>query len=201
MSILRAIGKDQAYTFNSDVILHLREPDLVGMQNGGWGVPQALYCYGTSRHNFGLRKMNEAITGDYMLPIRVFSPSQAKNTGQAIGANNIGMINDMADWNRQMRGIIAAHRRDPSAIHTLGFPFDYTVCGGEGKSLVSPELLIRFCVKLLPSKRKAVDSTERVFSENSNNLSVENELAQKGGDIPANDIASPVSAAPAGNFV
>jgi len=97
MSVLRAISKDKSYTFNSNVLLHLREPDLVGMQTGGWGVAQALYCYGTSRYNFGLRKMNEVLTCDYLAPLRVMSPAQAKNTGQTIGTNNVAMINDMAD--------------------------------------------------------------------------------------------------------
>ena len=131
------------FTFNSNVLLHLREPDLVGMQTGGWGVAQALYCYGTSRYNFGLRKMNEVLTSDYLAPMRVMSPAQAKNTGQTIGTNNVAMINDMADWTQQMRRTIAAHRQDPGSIHILGFPFEYQVCGAEGKQLVTPDLLVQ----------------------------------------------------------
>ena len=84
MSVLKAISKDQYYTFSSDVILHLRRSDLAGMQSGGWGIPQALYCYGAARYVFGLRKMNEILTSDYMTPLRILSPSQEKVPNTAI---------------------------------------------------------------------------------------------------------------------
>jgi hypothetical protein len=139
MSVLQAISKDKAYTFNSDVLLHLREPDLAGMQTGGWGIPQAFYCYGTARYLFGLRKMNEILASDYMIPMRVMSPEKEAATNPSIG---VGQTADLSDWNAQARGMIASFRKDPAAIHTISQPVKYQLFGAEGKSLVPGELLL-----------------------------------------------------------
>jgi hypothetical protein len=99
-----------------------------------------MFCYGTSRHVFGLRKMNEILTSDYLMPIRILSPEKPQETGAAFMEGG-GKV-DMSDWNRQMKAIVARHRRDPGSIHTLPFPPQYQVLGGEGKDLVPGELLM-----------------------------------------------------------
>jgi hypothetical protein len=48
---------------------------------------------------------------------------------------------DMLDWNVHVQRIIAAHRRDPNAIHTSPFPLTYQVLGGETKNMVPIDLL------------------------------------------------------------
>ena len=140
MSILQAISKDKCYTFNSDTVLHLREPDLVGMQTGGWGIPQAMYCYGASRYMFNLRKMNEILTEDYLLPLRLISPRQEKMANPAVG---IGPSHDLADFNRHVRAAVSGHRKDPGVISTIPFPIEYQVAGTPGNELVSHELLLQ----------------------------------------------------------
>jgi len=52
-------------------------------------------------------------------------------------------VMDMADFNQQMKSIIARRRKDPAAIHTIGCPVEYQVFGAEGKSLVPGELLLQ----------------------------------------------------------
>jgi hypothetical protein len=138
LSVLRAIGEDKPYRFNDGVLLHLREPEVVGFDLGGWGIPQAMFCYGPSRYAFGLRKMNEVITSDYLVPMRVLTPEKAQESGG--GFSESGMM-DMADWNRQIGAMIARHKKDPASIHSVPFPLQYQVLGGEGKSLALPELL------------------------------------------------------------
>ena len=140
LSVLRAIGEDKPFRFNDNVLLHLREPEIVGFDLGGWGVPQAMFCYGTSRYVFGLRKMNEILAADYLIPMRVLSPSKPQ---QGEPAFMEGGVTDMANWNLQMKSIVVRHRKDPASIHTVGFPVEYQVLGGEGKSLVPGELLLQ----------------------------------------------------------
>lgn len=139
MSILKAIGEDKPYLFNDNVLLHLRDPEIVGFDAGGWGIPQAMYCYGTSRHTFGLRKMNEVLTSDYMIPFRYFSPEHPPKDGAGFIE---GGVSDMLDVNAQISRMIAAQRRDPAAIHKIGVPVKYNVAGGEAKELVPGELLL-----------------------------------------------------------
>jgi len=82
ISILKAIGEDKAFLFNDNVLLHLREPEIIGFDTGGWGIPQAMFCYGVSRYVFGLRKMNEVLATDYLVPMRVLSPAQMPKDGR-----------------------------------------------------------------------------------------------------------------------
>jgi hypothetical protein len=106
MSVLEAIGENKLYTFNSEVILHLREPDLVGLQTGGWGIPQALYCYGASRYTFGLRKMNEVLAADYMIPIRLMSPAKERMSNPSVGIGPVTVTFAKIDAKR-MRTLLA----------------------------------------------------------------------------------------------
>jgi hypothetical protein len=138
LSVLRAIGEDKPFLFNDNTLLHLREPEVVGFDVGGWGIPQAMFCYGSSRYVFGLRKMNEILASDYLIPMRLLAPAKAQESGAGFMESG---VTDMADWNRQMQGVIAAHRRDPASMHTLPFPVQYQIVGGEGKDLVPGELL------------------------------------------------------------
>ena len=142
LTLLQAIGEGKDYRFNDKTILHLREPVLTGIQTGGWGIPLAVYGYGLSRYVFSLRRMNEVLSEDYMLPVRVASPARTQDTGN-FSTTDTGWTMDMSDWNSQLRGIFARHRKDPASVHTIGFPIEYNVLGGEGKSLVPGEMLIQ----------------------------------------------------------
>ena len=142
LTLLQAIGEEKDYRFNDKTILHLREPVLTGIQTGGWGIPLAVYGYGLSRYVFSLRRMNEVLAEDYMLPVRVCSPSRGGDNG-GISTIDTSWTMDMTDWNRQLRGIFAQHRKDPASIHTIGFPVEYQILGGEGKSLVPGDMLIQ----------------------------------------------------------
>ncbi len=144
LTLLQAIGEEKDYRFNDKTILHLRENTLVSQNTGGWGVPEAVYGYGMSRYVFGLRKMNEILTSDYMIPVRVCSPAQAADGGAGGGnAFDTASTQDMSDWNRQIKGIFARHRQDPASVHTIGFPIDYRILGGEGKSLIPGEMMVQ----------------------------------------------------------
>ena len=142
LSLLQAIGDGKDYLFNDQMILHLREPSLSGLKTGGWGVPLGIYGYGLSRYVFGLRKMNEVLAADYMLPLRVCSPERAPDSG-GYDTTDTAWSMDMSDWNSQIRSMIAAHRRDPASIHTIGYPIKYQVLGAEGKSLLPGEIMIQ----------------------------------------------------------
>jgi len=84
--------------------------------------------------------MNEVFAAEYMSPIRLLSPSQDKAGTKSIG---VGPISDMQDWNRQIGAIVAKHRIDPGAIHTIGCPVEYQVLGPNGKDLIPGDLLLQ----------------------------------------------------------
>jgi hypothetical protein len=82
--------------------------------------------------------MNEILASDYLIPMRLLAPAKAQESGAGFMESG---VTDMADWNRQMQGVVAQHRRDPASMHTLPFPVQYQIIGGEGKDLVPGELL------------------------------------------------------------
>jgi hypothetical protein len=138
-SILEAIGENKDYRFDPDEILHLKEATLSTIDTGGWGIPPALDGYSLSRYVFSLRRMNEVLAADYMLPVRLLSPQKAPSEGY--NTADTGWTVDLNDWNSDVRSVWAAHRKDPTAVHTIGTPVEYQVLGGEGKSLIPGEIL------------------------------------------------------------
>jgi hypothetical protein len=142
-SMLQAIGEEKDYQFRDSIIFHIQEPTLSGFQTGGWGLPPAIFSYGPSRYVFGLRKMNETLAADYMIPVRVLSPAKRGEVASDERAIDTVWTQDMQSWNAQVKRIWAEHRRDPGSIHTIAQPIEYQVLGGEGKSLVPGELLIQ----------------------------------------------------------
>jgi hypothetical protein len=142
-SMLEAIGEEKDYQFRDGMIFHVQEPTLSGFQTGGWGLPPSIFSYGPSRYVFGLRKMNETLAADYMIPIRIFSPARQGYSAGDGKTFDTAWSQDMQSWNAQVKRIIAEHRRDPASIHTIAQPIEYQILGGEGKSLVPGELLIQ----------------------------------------------------------
>jgi hypothetical protein len=139
-SVLEAIGENKDYRFDSDMILHLREETISSINTGGWGLPRAIDSYRLSRYVFSLRHMNEVLAADYMVPVRLLSPSKVPDNG-GYSTSDTGWTVDMNDWNSQVKQFWAAHRKDPTTVHTIGLPVTYQILGGEAKSLVPGEML------------------------------------------------------------
>ena len=85
---------------------------------------------------------------DYIVPWRVVTPGRpAGPSGQVdplLHAN-------LGDFSARVRGMIAEHRRDPLAMHSLPMPVDYQVLGGEANDLAPHELLTTALDELLNS--------------------------------------------------
>ena len=75
MEFLEAISRNEDFMFYPGQVYHFRSPTISGFKNTGWGLPETLANYRNIHHLQVLRRIDEAVGMDYMLPFRVFSPA------------------------------------------------------------------------------------------------------------------------------
>ena len=128
VEILKMIYKGEKIKFNGDTILHLSQPNLSG-SNIEWGMPFALSCFPLVFYIAVLRKANEAISMDYIIPLRIIFPENATSKQEA------GIMGTQK-FKAQIKAIIEHHKQDPDDWHTVPFPIGYKTMGGEKRSLM-----------------------------------------------------------------
>jgi hypothetical protein len=149
--VLEAIRTNKLFRFNPDSIFHMKEPTLAGIRNLGWGLPRSLINYRQIWYVQVLRRYNEAIALDYVIPFRLITPAP-RNGGS--NAGNIATQDPMSiysagDFRSQVKQMINRRRRDPSAWQLLPFPVNYQILGGDAKQLAPTELIEQGTTELL----------------------------------------------------
>lgn len=140
-SIIEAVATTERLLFEDDKILHLREPSLAGVREGGWGYPRSLINFSEIWQLQLLLKYNEALTTDYLMPMRVISPApQGRADPNAIGGDILANIDGQV-FQSTVRKMIQRHRMDPASWEVSPWPLQYQILGGEAKALVPHELL------------------------------------------------------------
>jgi hypothetical protein len=135
IAMLRAIANDQDFLFDDDQIFHFKAPQISGVANGGWGVPEIICNYQSLHMLQVYRKIDEAVGLDYMQPFRIFSPRLGTS------ANDLGSSIVSTLWRNDIKQMIANRRKDPFAMHAVGQPLDYQEVGASGKELAPKELI------------------------------------------------------------
>lgn len=126
--ILMAAFTDKKVSFADDEILHLKDESLAGLDME-WGTPFALSCFPLIFYIAVLRKANEAISMDYIVPLRFIFP-QSTTSNQEAGYMNLG------NFVGRIRQILAHHKKDPADYHVSPVPVGYQTAGGEKRSLM-----------------------------------------------------------------
>lgn len=135
--IIKAIKEDKWFRFNPGVIYHMKEETLAGVRNAGWGIPRLMSNFKQAWYVQVLKRYNEAIGLDYIIPFRVITPAKGPGSGEADPLLHM----NIASFNTRVMGMIRRHRRDPAAWNALPFPVQYQALGGEGKDLAPHELI------------------------------------------------------------
>jgi len=135
MSMLKAIALEQDFLFNEGQVFHFKAPTISGVSNYGWGLPETIANFRHIHQLQVLRKIDEAVGLDYMLPFRMFHPVASS---QASDPMNYMLLNR---WGAEIKNVINKRRTDPFAMHALPFPVTYQEFGAQGKSLAPKELV------------------------------------------------------------
>lgn len=135
MSMLKAIALEQDFLFNEGQVFHFKAPTISGVSNYGWGLPETIANFRHIHQLQVLRKIDEAVGLDYMLPFRMFHPVPS---AQASDPMNYMLLNR---WGSEIKNVINKRRTDPFAMHALPFPVSYQEFGAQGKNLAPKELV------------------------------------------------------------
>lgn len=165
-AVLEAIRLDKLFRFHPDAIYHMQEPTLAGIRAMGWGLPRSLINYRQLWNLQVLRRFNEAIALDYIIPFRLITPEVKSGGG---GAGGFAMNDPMASYNlgdfkSQIRNMINRRRRDPAGWNTLPFPVRYQILGGEASQLAPTEMITQAYDSLLNESGVPVDFYQGTLS-------------------------------------
>jgi len=141
--VLAAIKSNQVFRFNPEVVFHMKEPTLAGIRNRGWGIPRILSNFRQIWYVQVLRRYNEAIALDYVIPFRLITPAARTGGGSAGGlpAADPLMMFHGGDFRNQVLNMIRKRRRDPAGWQVLPFPVEYRMLGGDANQLAPRDLI------------------------------------------------------------
>lgn len=142
--VLKAVHLNQVYRFNEDTIYHMHEPTLSGVLNRGWGIPRIFSNFRQIWLVQVLRRFNEAIALDYIIPFRLITPMPRPGSGGGAGGgmgNDPLMMYNGGDFRGQIMSMIRRRRRDPASWQVLPFPVQYQMLGAEANQLAPRDLL------------------------------------------------------------
>jgi len=127
--ILETISNGELFKFNNDEIFHMRSDAPAGVQSG-WGYPPLVACMPLFYHASVLRKANESIALERIVPMRVMHP-------QAISGNADPILSlSMGKFMAEVEDNISKWRRDPNHIMMSPVAVGVSQVGGEGRALM-----------------------------------------------------------------
>jgi hypothetical protein len=140
MEVINAVHRNQVYKFNPDALFHMHEPTLSGLQVRGWGLPRILFNFRQIWYVQVLRRFNEAIALDYVIPFRIITPAPAQGRAGTSAIDPMTMYNG-GDFRGQVQSMIRRRRRDPNSLQILPFPVNFQMFGAEANQLAPRDLM------------------------------------------------------------
>lgn len=143
LQVIKAIQNNNLFRFNPDVIFHMKEPVVSGRRARGWGLSRILVNFRQIWYVQVLRRYNEAIGLDYIIPFRLITPEARSGSGAVAGGAMTDPLKslNMGNFGSDIMSMLRRRRRDPAGWHFLPFPVTYQTLGGDAKQLAPQELL------------------------------------------------------------
>ena len=140
--IIETIRRNELFQFAPEAVYHMCERSLAGVRHAGWGLPRMLSNFSQAWYTQVLKRFNEALAQDYIIPFRTITPPPPRSgqSGGVAGIDPVATI-DLGQFRGNVQRMISDHRRDPARWHILPFPIEYKALGGEAKMLAPKELL------------------------------------------------------------
>lgn len=126
---IEAMRTNRALKFTADNMFHLKRP-TIAQKDMGWGMPLILPVLKDTYYLQVLRKAQEAIAQQHIVPLRVLFPQAGSGSADPYSTTDLGM------WRRRIEAEIQKWRQDSNYIPVLPLPIGQEVVGGEGKSLM-----------------------------------------------------------------
>ena len=130
MEFLMAIRDKKKFKFRPGQIFHMKTTSPAGIDSQ-WGLPPLTSTIKLFFYAAVLRKANEAIALDYIVPFRVLHPAPISGTADPATQLNL------ATWQGQLSDNIKKWRRDPLHIMFAPTALSVTTMGGQARSLMT----------------------------------------------------------------
>jgi hypothetical protein len=130
MEFLRTLRDDKIFKFSEGQVFHMKMDAPAGIE-AQWGFPPLSSTIKLFFFAAVLRKANEAIALDYIVPMRIISPKQS-----SANADPILTIN-LQHWTHEMKASVKRWRRDPLHIMWSPIPAEVTHFGGQARALLT----------------------------------------------------------------
>ena len=130
IEFLRAIRDDKVFEFADGQIYHMKINPPAGIESQ-WGFPPLTATIKLFFYTAVLRKANEAIALEHIVPFRILHP--APISGAADPATTINLMR----WRQEMASNIQRWRRDPNHVMFAPAALGVTMMGGQGRSLLT----------------------------------------------------------------
>ena len=142
--VIQTVIQSKRLEFESGKIKHLKYDGVASFKGKlkGWGLPPFFGAFDQVVLLNLLKRYNEAILLDYLVPFRFLSPPKG-----GPGADPLLDI-DAGNFMRSIEAMISEQRKNPSKIHSVPYPVTYQVIGGEAKQL-APTDLLKFTLETL----------------------------------------------------
>lgn len=124
-----ALRLKKAVVFSKDNIYHFKRPTLAG-KDRGWGTPMILPVLKDTFYLQILRKAQEAIALEHIVPLRVLFPQAGSATSDPYTNVNL------QDWRDQVAGEIRRWRADNNYMPIMPLPIGNQTIGGDGRALL-----------------------------------------------------------------
>jgi len=138
MEVLEAIKANQLFMFNDDVIFHGKEPAPTGLRTRGWGFSPLLFNSRAIWYVELLQRYNEAIALDYVIPVRILSPTGPSGSS---GVGDTLRSDSASNFVASARRMLETHRRNPTSWGIMPYPVQYQQLSGDASKLAPKDLL------------------------------------------------------------
>ncbi len=126
---VEALKAQRVLRFTSDNMFHLKRP-TIAQKDMGWGMPLILPVLKDTYYLQILRKAQEAIAQQHIVPLRILFPQAGSSSSDPYSTTDLGM------WRKRIEAEIGKWRQDPNYIPVLPLPIGNETIGGEGKALM-----------------------------------------------------------------
>lgn len=130
LGFLRAIQVNQKFKFAPGALFHMKVGGPAGI-SPQWGLPPLLSVMGMFHYSAILRRANEAIALDHLVPFRVLHPAPAS------GNSDPAVALSMSSWRDNLTNQLSQWRKDNLHIMMSPIPLGMTQMGGQGRALLT----------------------------------------------------------------
>ena len=130
MEFLKALRDEKIFKFSDGQLFHIKMDAPAGIE-AQWGFPPLASTIKLFFYAAVLRKANEAIALDYVVPFRIISPRQSSSNADPVQTIPLNR------WSEDMKQNVRKWRRDPLHIMWSAVPAEVTHVGGQARALMT----------------------------------------------------------------